>query len=60
MGIAEKLMHKVEALAKEKGYYGLRLYVDTANDAGISLYKKCGYSNMQYGSSQLMERVLFA
>ena len=58
MGIAEKLMQKAEDLAKEKGYYGLRLYVDTANDAGISLYKKCGYSNQQYGPSMLMEKVL--
>ena len=57
MGIAEKLMHKIESLAKQQGYYGLRLYVDTINDAGISLYKKCGY-NHPYGTAMMMEKVL--
>ena len=57
MGIAEKLMQKIEDLAKERGYFGLRLYVDIANNAGISLYKKCGYSNQQYGTSMLMEKI---
>ena len=58
MGIAEKLMQKVESLAKEQGYYGLRLYVDTANDAGISLYEKCGYTNRYNNTSMLMEKVI--
>ena len=57
MGIGEKLMQQVDNLAKEQGYYGLRLYVDITNDAGISLYKKCGYVN-PYGTSMLMEKVL--
>ena len=58
MGIAEKLMQKVEDIAKEKGHYGLRLYVSTANDAGIALYEKCGYSNNMYGTSMFMQKIL--
>ena len=58
MGVAEKLMQKIENLAKEQGCFGLRLYVDTTNHAGISLYEKCGYTNQQYGTSMLMEKVI--
>ena len=58
MGIAEKLMHKIENVAIEKGYYGLRFYVASDNNAGISLYKKCGYDNKQYGTSLYMEKIL--
>ena len=58
IGIAKKLMQKVEYLAKEKDYYGLRLYVAADNDAGISLYKKCGYDNKQYGMSMFMEKII--
>ena len=57
MGIAEKLLQKVEDTAKEKGYYGLRLYVNTENDAGIALYEKCGYGDI-YGTAMLMQKVL--
>ena len=58
MGIAKQLMQKIEDVATEKGYYGLRLYVATDNNAGISLYKKCGYDNKQYGTSMFMEKIL--
>ena len=57
MGIAEKLMQKAGDLAKEQGFYGLRLYVNTVNDAGIALYEKCGYAN-RYGTAMLMEKAL--
>ena len=57
MGIAEKLMKRIADTAKESGYYGLRLYVNTNNGAGIALYEKCGYKNI-YGTSMMMERVL--
>lgn len=58
IGAAYMLMQKIEDLAVEKGYYGLRLYVATDNGAGISLYEKCGYSNKQYGTSMFMEKFL--
>jgi ribosomal protein S18 acetylase RimI-like enzyme len=55
MGLGEALLNKAEDYAKEKGLFGLRLYVNTANDAGIALYKKCGYS-AKYGEAMLMEK----
>ena len=58
IGVAEKLLHKIENVAIEKDYYGLRLYVAIDNSAGISLYKKCGYDNKQYGASMFMEKIL--
>lgn len=58
MGVAKNLMDKIENIAIEKGYYGLRLYVAADNNAGVSLYKKCGYDNKQYGKSMFMEKIL--
>jgi len=57
MGIAELLMKKAETFAQENKTYGLRLYVSTNNDAGASLYEKCGLTN-KYGESMLMEKIL--
>ena len=54
-GIAEALLKKADDLCQEKYISGLRIGVNTTNDAGISLYKKCGYEQM-FGTCLLMQK----
>jgi len=54
-GIARALMEKADAFSTEMNTLGLRLYVNTANDAGISFYRKCGYEE-KYGTALFMEK----
>jgi len=56
LGFAEVLMKAVEGYAQKNNIYGLRLYVSTDNNAGMALYKKCGFTN-PFGEAMLMERV---
>ena len=57
MGIAQSLMKKAEDLAKEKNIYGLRLGVNSTNEAAIALYEKCGYESM-FGTGMTMQKVV--
>jgi len=54
-GVANTLMEKADALSKEMGTLGLRLYVNTNNPDGISLYKKCGYEQ-KFGTALMMQK----
>jgi len=54
-GIANALMKKADNLSKEMNTAGLRLYVNTENPDGISLYKKCGYVQ-KFGTALFMEK----
>jgi len=54
-GVAAALMKKADALSKEMNTLGLRLYVNTQNPEGISLYQKCGYAQ-KFGTCMLMQK----
>jgi ribosomal protein S18 acetylase RimI-like enzyme len=54
-GIANALMKKADSLSKEMNTVGLRLYVNTENSDGISLYKKCRYEQ-KFGTCMLMQK----
>ena len=56
-GIASTLLAKADILATERNPLGLRLYVNTTNDAGIALYRKFGYTD-KYGTALFMEKEL--
>ena len=53
-GIAKALLEKADILSKEIGTLGLRLYVNIANDAAISLYEQCGYKSQ--GEALFMDK----
>ena len=55
MGIANALMERADVLSKEMNTMGLRLYVNTDNPDGISLYKKCGYEQ-KFGTAMFMQK----
>jgi ribosomal protein S18 acetylase RimI-like enzyme len=54
-GIAYALMKKADTLCRDMKIAGLRLYVSANNEAGISLYKKCGYE-IKFDETLLMEK----
>jgi len=45
-GIAQKLLHEIEAIFKEKGAKECRLEVREDNAAAVNLYQKLGYKKM--------------
>lgn len=45
-GIAQKLLHEIEAILREKGVKECRLEVREDNFAALSLYQKLGYKEM--------------
>ena len=45
-GIAQKLLHEIEAMLREKGVKECRLEVREDNSAALSLYQKLGYKKM--------------
>lgn len=54
-GIANALMEKADALSRDMNTSGVRLYVNTDNDTGISLYEASGFER-QYGTALFMEK----
>jgi ribosomal protein S18 acetylase RimI-like enzyme len=58
LGLAHRLIERLEGRAREARQSRIRLYVDPANDVAVALYRSCGFAETQRFNLPVVGRVL--